>query len=75
MNALTVLLLLLAVPFSVLYLALNVVVVKLLFAGVKFFRYGERAADAGHARLSSEAGQPSLDPVAAKPGDARSHAG
>jgi hypothetical protein len=75
MNALTVLLLLLAVPFSLLYLALNVVVVKLLLAGVEFFRYGKRAADAGRARLSSEPGQPSSDLVAAKPRDARSRAG
>jgi hypothetical protein len=50
MNALTILLLLLAVPFSLLYLALNVVVVQRLFAAVKFVRYGKRDADAGPAR-------------------------
>jgi hypothetical protein len=75
MNALTVLLLLLAVPFSLLYLALNVVVVQLVFAAVKFVREAKRDADAGRARLSSEAGQPPFDPVAAERSDAGSRSG
>jgi hypothetical protein len=50
MNALTVLLPLLAVPFSLLYLALNVIVFQLVFAAVKFVRYGKRDADAGRPR-------------------------
>jgi hypothetical protein len=50
MNALTVLLLILAVPFALLYVALNAVVVQLLFAAVKFVRYGGRSQDASQAK-------------------------
>jgi len=75
MNTLTVLLLLLAVPFSLLYLALNVVVGQGLSAVVKFVRYGRRDADAGRARLTSQAGPPPSDTVAAEPVDAGSHSG
>jgi hypothetical protein len=75
MNALTVLLLLLAVPFSLLYVALNVVVVRLLLAAVRFVREALHDAEAGRARLSSESGPSRFDPVAAERGDAGSRSG